>query len=171
MEPMTRIPKEERKMKRTIVTTIAVVAGLAAVSSVGLTSVTSAARQPGAERAPVAAAKDGAAARARAWTFEGKADLNDSGALELNIRSTDGVPRAFDMVRRLLVGRDVLLVNTRVAIVDRSGRAVALSRLNDAILRAKGMLLPAAQWRYDLDKEATPVVRVNRIIVLGLDVD
>lgn len=107
-------------------------------------------------------------ARPGPWTFEGKADLHDSGALELKVRSTAGVPRAFDLVRRLLVGRDVLLVNTRVPIVDVNGRAVALSRLNDAILRVKGTLLPAGQWRYDLDGEATPTIRVSRIVVLGL---
>jgi len=103
------------------------------------------------------------------WTFEGKADLHDSGALELKVRSTAGVPRAFDLVRRLLVGRDVVLVNTRVPVVDVNGRAVALSRLNDAILRVKGTLLPAGQWRYDLDGEATPTVRVSRIVVLSLE--
>jgi hypothetical protein len=107
-------------------------------------------------------------ARTGPWTFEGKADLHDSGALELKVRSTAGVPRAFDLVRRLLVGRDVLLVNTRVPIVDVNGRAVALSRLNDAILRVRGTLLPAGQWRYDLDGEATPTVRVSRIVVLSL---
>jgi hypothetical protein len=69
----------------------------------------------------------------------------------------------------LLVGRDVLLVNTRVPIVDTNGRAVALSRPNDAILRVKGTLLSAGQWRYDLDGEATPTVRISRIVVLGLD--
>jgi len=114
---------------------------------------------------------DGGVARSGPWTFEGKADLHDSGALELNVRSTAGVTRAFDLVRRLLVGRDVLLVNTRVRIADVNGHAVALSRLNDAILRVKGTLLPAGQWRYDLDGEATPTVRVSRIIVLGLDLD
>jgi hypothetical protein len=69
----------------------------------------------------------------------------------------------------LLIGRDVLLVNTRVPIVDVNGRAVALNRLNDAILRVRGTLLPAAQWRYDLDGEATPTVRVSRIVVLSLE--
>jgi hypothetical protein len=108
-------------------------------------------------------------ARPGLWTFEGKADLHDSGALELKIRSIAGVPRAFDLVRRLLIGRDVLLVNTRVPIVDANGRAVALSRLNDAILRVKGTLLPAGQWRYDLDGEATPTVRISRIVVLSLE--
>jgi hypothetical protein len=108
-------------------------------------------------------------ARPGPWTFEGKADLHDSGALELKIRSITGVPRSFDLVRRLLIGRDVLLVNTRVPIVDANGRAVALSRLNDAILRVKGTLLPAGQWRYDLDGEATPTVRISRIVVLSLE--
>jgi hypothetical protein len=87
----------------------------------------------------------------------------------LKIRSTAGVPRAFDLASRLLVGRDVLLVTTRVPIVDGNGRVVALSWLDDAILRVKGTLLPAGQWRYDLDGEATPTVRATRIIVLGLD--
>ena len=108
-------------------------------------------------------------ARPGTWTFEGKADLHDSGALELKIRSIAGVPRSFDLVRRLLIGRDVLLVNTRVPIVDANGRAVALGRLNDAILRVKGTLLPAGQWRYDLDGEATPTVRISRIVVLSLE--
>lgn len=105
------------------------------------------------------------------WTFEGKADLHDSGALDLKVRSIAGVPRAFDLVRRLLIGRDVLFVNTRVPIVDTKGRAVALNRLNDAILRVKATLLPPGQWRYDLDGEATPTVRVSRILVLSLDPD
>ena len=110
-------------------------------------------------------------ARSGPWTFEGKADLHDSGALELKVRSIAGAPRAFDLVRRLLIGRDVLLVNTSVPIVDASGRTVALNRLDKAILRVKGTLLPAGQWLYDLDGEATPTVRVSRIIVLGLDLD
>lgn len=103
-------------------------------------------------------------ARPGPWTFEGKADLHDSGALELKVRSITGVPRSFDLVRRLLIGRDVLLVNTRVPIVDANGRAVALNRLND-----KETLLPAGQWRYDLDGEATPTVRISRIVVLSLE--
>jgi hypothetical protein len=107
-------------------------------------------------------------ARTGPWTFEGKADLHDSGALDLEVRSIAGVPRAFDLVRRLLIGRDVLLVNTRVPIVDASGRAVALTRIDKAVLRVKGTLLPAGQWRYDLDGEATPTVRVSRIVVLSL---
>jgi hypothetical protein len=111
------------------------------------------------------------AAQTGPWTFEGKADLHDSGALDLKIRSIAGVPRAFDLVRRLLIGRDVLFVNTRVPIVDTRGRAVALNRLNDAILRVKATLLPPGQWRYDLDGEATPTVRVSRILVLSLDPD
>jgi hypothetical protein len=106
-------------------------------------------------------------ARSGLWTFEGTADLHDTGALELKIRSTAGVPRALDLVRRLLIGQDVLLVNTRVSIVDANGRAVALNRLDKAILRVKGTLLPAAQWRYDLEGKATPTVRVSRIIVLS----
>lgn len=106
-------------------------------------------------------------ARSGVWTFEGTADLHDTGALELKIRSTAGVPRALDLVRRLLIGQDVLLVNTRVPIVDLNGRAVALNRLDKAILRVKGTLLPAAQWRYDLEGKATPTVRVTRIIVLS----
>ena len=101
------------------------------------------------------------------WTFEGKTDLHDSGALELKVRSIVGAPRQFDLVRRLLIGRDVLLVNTGVPIVDVNGRTVALSRLDKAIVRMRGMLLPAAQWRYDLDGEATPTVRPSRIVVLS----
>jgi hypothetical protein len=157
-------------MNRKILAAIAVIAGLAAFSSIGLPSVTSAARQPASEGGLVApTAKSGGFARPSAWTFEGKTDLHDSGALELKIRSTAGAPSAFDMVRRLLVGRDVLLVDTRVPIVDVNGRALALSWLDDAIVRVKGTLLPAGQWRYDFDGEATPTVRVSRIIVLGLD--
>jgi hypothetical protein len=159
-------------MSRKVLIAIAVIAGFAAFSSISLSSVTSAARPPVTEGGRVApTAKDRGFARSGPWTFEGKADLHDSRALELKVRSTAGVPRAFDLVRRLLVGRDVLLVNTRAPIVDVNGRAVALSRLNDAILRVKGTLLPAGQWRYDLDGEATPTVRVSRIIVLSLDVD
>lgn len=108
------------------------------------------------------------AAQPGLWTFKGKADLHDSGALELKVGSIAGAPRSFDLVRRLLIGRDVLLVNTRVPIVDTSGRAVPLTRLNDAIVRVQGTLLPAAQWRYDVDGEATPTVRVRRIVVLSL---
>lgn len=157
-------------MKRTILTAVAVIAGLAGFSSISLPSVTSAARPPATEGGPVApTANGGGFSRSGPWTFEGKADLHDSRALELKVRSTAGVPRAFDLVRRLLVGRDVLLVNTRAPIVDANGRAVALNRLNDAILRVKGTLLPAGQWRYDLDGEATPTVRVSRIVVLSLE--
>ena len=101
------------------------------------------------------------------WTFEGKADLHDSGALELKVRSIVGAPRQFDLVRRLLIGRDVLLANTGAPIVDVNGRAVALNRLDKAIVRVRGTLLPAAQWRYDLDGEATATVRVSRIVVLS----
>jgi hypothetical protein len=114
------------------------------------------------------AARDGVVAQPGLWTFKGKADLHDSGALELKVGSIAGAPRSFDLVRRLLIGRDVLLVNTRVPIVDTSGRAVPLTRLNDAVIRVQGTLLPAAQWRYDLDGEATPTVRVRRIVVLSL---
>jgi hypothetical protein len=136
---------------------LAVVAGTLVASVVGSAS------------AGTVSARAELAARPGPWTFEGKADLHDSGALELKVRSAAGVPRAFDLVRRLLIGRDVLLVNTRVPIVDTNGRAVALNRLNDAILRVKGTLLPAGQWRYDLDGEATPTVRVSRIVVLSLE--
>lgn len=158
-------------MKRTILTAIAVIAGLAAVSGMNSPSVTSAAgQQPVTERGPAArATKDRGFARPSSWTFEGEADLHDSGALALTVRSTTGVPRAFEPVRRLLVGRDVLLVNSRVPVVDLNGRAVAQSWLDDAILRVKGTLLPVRHWRYDLDGEATPTVRVSRIVVLGLD--
>jgi len=166
-------------MNRKILTAVAVIAGLAVLSGIGFTSVASTASPPAPEGGPLAPTRDmsnarendGGVARSGPWTFEGKADLHDSGALELNVRSTAGVTRAFDLVRRLLVGRDVLLVNTRVRIADVNGHAVALSRLNDAILRVKGTLLPAGQWRYDLDGEATPTVRVSRIIVLALDLD
>jgi hypothetical protein len=179
MAPTAQLHKEETEMNRTILTAIAVIAGLAVLSGIGFTSVASTASPPVPEGGPLAPTRDTSNARendggfalAGAWTFEGKADLHDSGALELNVRSTAGVPRAFELVRRLLVGRDVLLVNTRVRIADVNGHAVALSRLNDAILRVKGTLLPAGQWRYDLDGEATPTVRVSRIIVLGLDLD
>jgi hypothetical protein len=164
-------------MSRKVLTAIAVIAGLAALSIIGLASVTSAARPLATEGGTLAPTRDtrnarendGGFARPGPWTFEGKADLHDSSALELKVRSTAGVPRAFDLVRRLLVGRDVLLVNTRVPIVDVNGRTVAPNQLNDAILRVKGTLLPAGQWRYDLDGEATPAVRVSRIVVLGLD--
>ena len=173
-------------MQRKIFIAVEVIAGLAALVSIGVPSVTSAAKQPATsaakqpmtsvvkqpatERAPVArVTKGGGFAQTGTWTFEGKTDLHDSGALELKIRSIAGAPRAFDMVRRLLVGRDVVLVNTQVAIVDISGRAVAPSQLNDAIVRVKGTLLSAGQWRYDLEGEATPAVRVSRITVLGLD--
>jgi hypothetical protein len=100
------------------------------------------------------------------WTFVGKADLHDSGALELKIRSIAGAPRSFDLVRRLLVGRDVLLVGAAPA-VDTAGRAVPRFRLDHAIVRLRGTLLGASQWRYDLDGEATPTVRPTRITVLG----
>jgi hypothetical protein len=157
-------------MSRKVLTAIAAIAGLAALSSISLPSLTSAARTPVTEGGLVAStANDGRFSRSGPWTFEGKADLHDSGTLELKIRSTAGMPRSLDLVRRLLVGRDVLLVNSHVPTVDVNGRAVALSRLNDAILRVKGTLLPAGQWRYDLDGEATPTVRVSRIVVLGLD--
>jgi hypothetical protein len=178
-------------MNRKILTAAEVIAGLAVLSSIGLPSVTSAAKQPATEKgqasisvpsvtaaaqqpaakeAPAAPmAKDAGFARSAAWTFEGKADLHDSGALELKVRTTAGVPRAFESVRRLLVGRDVLLENTRVPIVDLNGRGVSRSLLEDAILRVKGTLLPPGHWRYDLDGEATPTVRASRIIVLGLD--
>lgn len=134
---------------------MAVAAGLVVASLVG-----SASAATGSMRADLLT-------RVGSWTFEGKADLHDSGALELKVRSIAGAPRSFDLVRRLLIGRDVLLVNTRVPIVDVSGRAVALNRLDKAILRVKGTLLPAAQWRYDLEGEATPTVRVSRIVVLS----
>ena len=133
----------------------AIVAGLILASVVASTST-------------AVAARDGVVAQPGLWTFKGKADLHDSGALELKVGSIAGVPRSFDLVRRLLIGRDVLLVNTRVPIVNTSGGAVALSRLNDAVVRVQGTLLPAAQWRYDLDGEATPTVRVRRIVVLSL---
>ena len=134
---------------------LAVVAGFVVASVVGSAS------------AGTVAARADLVVRSGTWTFEGKADLHDTGALELKIRSTVGVPRSLDLVRRLLVGRDVLLVNTRVPIVDLNGRAVALDRLDKAILRVRGTLLPAAQWRYDLEGEATPTVRVIRIVVLS----
>jgi hypothetical protein len=73
------------------------------------------------------------------------------------------------MVRRLLVGRDVLLVDSRASIVDFSGRAISRSRLDDATLRVKGTVQQPGQWRYDLDGEATPTVRASQIIVLALD--
>lgn len=117
--------------------------------------------------AGTASARGRVVAAAVPWTFEGKGDLHDSGALELKVRSIAGAPRAFDLVRRLLIGRDVLLVSTGVPIVDVNGRAVALSRLDKAILRVKGTLLPALQWRYDLEGEATPTVRPTRITVLS----
>ncbi len=157
-------------MNNKILTAVAVVAGLAPLTSMSLPSVTSAAKQPAAEKGPVAQpTMTGSFARSGAWTFEGEADLHDSGVLELKVRTTSGVPRAFEMVRRLLVGRDVLLVDTQSQAVDVNGRAVTRGRLNDAILRVKGTLLPPGQWRYDLDGEATPTVRVSRIIVVGLD--
>jgi hypothetical protein len=179
MGPTAQLHKEETEMNRKILTAIAVIAGLAVLSGIGFTSVASTASPPVPEGGPLtptrdtnnATENDGGVARSGQWTFEGKADLHDSGALEFKVQSTAGVPPAFDLVRRLLVGRDVLLVNTRVRIADVNGYAVALSRLNDAILRVKGTLLPAGQWRYDLDGEATPTVRVSRIIVLGLDLD
>ena len=156
-------------MNNKILTAVAVVAGLAPLTSMSLPSVTSAAKPPAAEKGAVAEATIGGSfARSGAWTFEGEADLRDSGALELKVRTASG-PRAFEMARRLLVGRDVLLVDTRVPIVDVNGRAVTRILLDDAILRVKGALLQPGQWRYDLDGEATPTVRVNRIIVLGLD--
>ena len=159
-------------MKRTIEAAIAAIAGLAALLSISLPSMTSAAGQPVTQLGPVASpTTDRGFARPGSWSFEGDADLHDSGALEFKVQSTAGVPPAFDLVRRLLVGRDVLLVNSGAPIVDLNGRAVALSRLDDAILRVKGALLPAGQWRYDLDGEATPTVRVSRIIVLGLGLD
>jgi hypothetical protein len=102
------------------------------------------------------------------WTFTGEADLHDTGALDLKVRSIAGVPPSFDLVRRLLIGRDVLLVTTRVPIVGTNGRSVALIRLDEAILRVRGTLLPAGQWRYDLDGEATPTVRPSRITVVSL---
>jgi hypothetical protein len=181
---------KEIEMNHKIHTAVAVISGLAALvsislpsvtaaakpatekglASISLPSVTSAAKQPAAEKGPVAQTTVGGSfARSGAWTFEGKADLHDSGALELKVRTTAGVPRAFESVRRLLVGRDVLLVDTRVPVVDLNGRGVSRSWLDDAILRVKGTLLPPAQWRYDLDGEATPTVRASRIIVLGLD--
>jgi len=157
-------------MNRKFLTAVAAIAGFAALSSISVPSVTSAAKQPATERGPVApTTKDGGFARPGAWTFEGEADLHDSGALELKVRTTSGVPRAHELVRRLLVGRDVVLETTGVPTVDRNGRTVALSRLDDAILRVKGTLLSPGQWRYDLDGEATPMVRASRIIVLGLD--
>jgi hypothetical protein len=157
-------------MNNKILTAVAVVAGLAPLASISLPSVSSAAKQPAAEKGPVTSTTiRGSVASSGAWTFEGEADLHDSGALELKVRSTSGVPRAFEMVRRLLVGRDVLLVDTRAQAVDTSGRALTRSRLDDAVLRIKGTVLPPGQWRYDLDGEATPTVRVSRIIVLGLD--
>ena len=105
-------------------------------------------------------------ARGGSWTFEGKADLHDSGALELEVHQIGGVPRGQDIVRRLLIGRDVLLVGRRT-VVDRSGRPVALARIDKAILRVRGTLLPPTQWRYDLDGEATPTVRVTRVVLLS----
>jgi hypothetical protein len=122
---------------------MAVVAGLVVASLVGSAS------------AGTGSMRGDLVTRVGPWTFEGKADLHDSGALELKVRSIAGAPRSFDLVRRLLIGRDVLLLNTRVPIVDVSGRAVALIRLDKSILRVKGTLLPAAQWRYDLEGEAT----------------
>jgi hypothetical protein len=103
------------------------------------------------------------------WTFQGMASLGDTGALELKVRSTAGVPRSLDLFRRLLIGQDILLVNTRVPIVDVNGRPVALNRLDNAILRVRGTLLPAAQWRYDVDGTATPTVRVSRIVVVSFE--
>lgn len=157
-------------MSRKIVTAIAAIAGLAVLASISLPNMTSAARPPASDGGAVASkVKDTGVARSGAWTFEGKADLDDFGVLELKVRSTTGAPRSFDMVSRLLVGRDVRLLNSGVRVVDLNGRTVALGRLDDAILRVKGTLLPAGQWRYDLDREATPTVRVSRITVLGLD--
>jgi hypothetical protein len=99
----------------------------------------------------------GGVARSGQWTFEGKADLHDSGALELNVRSTAGVPRRFDLVRRLLVGRDVL---AREHQCPHRRCQRARSRPEPAQRRDPAVkeLLPAGQRRYDLDREATPTV-------------
>lgn len=144
-------------MNRKIRTTVAVIAALTALSTVAVPAGSS--------------ARNEVAAGPGSWTFEGKADLHDSGALDMKVRSIAGAPRSYDLVRRLLVGRDVLLVNIPARIVDSSGRPVALSLLNDAIVRVKGTLQPAGQWLYDLDGETTPTVRVSRMVVLQLDLD
>jgi hypothetical protein len=100
------------------------------------------------------------------WTFTGQLSLNDSGALELKVRTIVGAPRSFDLARRLLIGQDVLLVGAAPT-ADTSGRPVARIRLDNAIVRLRGALLPPQQWRYDTEGSATATVRPSRIIVLG----
>jgi hypothetical protein len=143
-----------RRLRTTWVT---VGAGLIVASVVGSAS------------AGTVAARGQLVAQLSPWTFQGTASLGDTGALTLKVRSTVGVPRSLDLFRRLLIGQDILLVNTRVPIVDVNGRPVALNRLDNAILRVRGTLLSASQWRYDVDGTATPTVRVSRIVVVSLE--
>jgi hypothetical protein len=102
-------------------------------------------------------------------SFEGKLSVDD-GVLKLKVLRVFGPTRGSQLSWQLLDRKAYLATGALVQLRDARGALIPLGVADDAIVRVQGKLLPTGSWRWDED-ELRPVISVQRIVILRLEID
>jgi len=111
-----------------------------------------------------------ASAYARVLVFRADADGYDSGRLSITVRRITGLTKALkeDFNDAVDEQDGIVLVGKTVKVVDRKGRKLKHSALDDAdSVSVTGKLLRPSQWKDDEDGNPVPTIRAKRITVVG----
>jgi hypothetical protein len=116
--------------------------------------------------AAAAALKPGQRQPQPAAGYLGKASLDDTGVLSLDVSQV----LAGRGTQTLLVDREArLLTGPATRITNRQGARVARALLEDAIVRVHGRLLPISAWPLNDEGQRQPTIRATQITVLQLE--